>query len=99
MRRVSAADDFTFYKLASAFIEVDRLAFVERKQKKLGDRIGTVVLLEHLQRMFTSRVAQNDGVRLEMHGDVVHVDLIFTRLEIEGKILANHCEILVIDGK
>src|ERR1035438_3668605 len=99
MRRLSAAYDFAFYELTSAFIEVNRLAFVEREQKKLGDRIRAVVLLEHLQRVFAGWVTQNNGVGLEMHGDVVHVDLIFTRLEIEGKILANDCEILVIDGK
>src|SRR6266700_7799069 len=49
--------------------------------------------------MFAGRVAQDHRVGLEVHGDVAHVDLVFARLQIEGKFLANHSEVLVVDGE
>ena len=100
MGRVSAANDFALHGLDALRcrnFKVDRLAFVEREQQRLRDRIGAVILLEHLQGVFAGRVAQDHRVGLEMHGDVVHVDLVLAGLQIEREFLADDGEILVVN--
>jgi len=69
VRRVSAADDFAgddFLLVLALHQEIDRLALVERKQQRLGNRIGPIILFQHLNRVFAARVAQNDRVRLQV---------------------------------
>src|SRR5437764_13794702 len=46
--------------------EIDRLSLVERKQQRLGNRIGPIILFQHLNRVSAARVAQNDRVRLQV---------------------------------
>ena len=68
VRRVSAADDFAgddYLLVLALHQEIDRLAF-ERKQQRLGNRIGPIILFQHLNRVFAARVAQNGRVRLQV---------------------------------
>src|SRR5438046_10341362 len=69
VRRVSAADDFAgddFLLVLALHQEIDRLSLVERKQQRLGNRIGPIILFQHLNRVSAARVAQNDRVRLQV---------------------------------
>src|ERR1700722_1034761 len=47
--------------------------------------------------MFAAGVAQNDGVGLQMHGDVVDVDLVLASLEIQWHFLPHDGEVLVVN--
>ena len=76
-----------------------RLAFVEREQQSLGDGVGAIVLFQHLHRVLAGWIAQNDGVWLQMHGDVIHVNLVFAGLQVQREFLPHDGEILVIDGE
>ena len=98
---VSAAHDLAFddfLLVGTLHQEVDGLAFVERKQQLLRDGIVAVILFQHLQRA-TGRIAQDDGIRLQMRGNAGKLRMVYTRLEIERHILARHKEILVVDGE
>ena len=79
--------------------EINGSALIEREQGKLRDRIGAVILLQHVDRVFARRIAQDDRIGFEVHGDVVHVDQIFAGFQFERDLLADHGEILVIDGE
>src|ERR1035437_3058735 len=100
--RVSAADYFAFDDLRSLRcpnLEIDRLTFVEGEQQRLGYGVGAIVLLQHLYRVLAGEIAQNDGVGLQVHGDVIQVDLVFAGLQVQRDFLAHDGEILVIDGE
>ena len=79
--------------------EVDGPAFIKRQQGRLRDRIGAVVLFEHIEQVFARGIAQDHRIRLHVRGDVVDLDLVLARLEIEWQILSHHGKILVIDGE
>src|SRR5437870_7713259 len=63
------------------------------------DSESAIILLEHLNRMFAARITQNDRIRLQMHSDIGHLNLVRPRLQGQGQFLANDSEILVIDGE
>ena len=58
-------------------------------------RIGTE-LIDHMP---ARRIPQYHRIRLQVHGDVIYIDLIYARFQIHRHILPDHCEILVIDGE
>jgi hypothetical protein len=78
--------------------EIDGLAFEKGQEKRLGNRIGTVVLLQHLNGL-ACRIAQNDGVGFEVHSDVRHFDTVYSGIQCEGQLLANHRKVLVVNGQ
>ena len=59
---------------------------------------GAIILFQHVHRVLAGGIAQNDGVGLQVHGDVIHVDLVFAGFQIEREFLPHDGEILVIDG-
>ncbi len=63
------------------------------------DSESAIILLEHLNRMFATRITQNDRIRLQLHSDIGHLNLVRPRLQGQGQFLANDGEILVIDGE
>src|SRR5438309_6635608 len=102
VRGVSATDDFAgddFLLVLALHQEIDRLALVERKQQRLRNRVGTVVLFQHLNRMLAARITQNDRIRLQMHRDIRHLKFVDSCLQIQREFLADDGEILVIDGE
>ena len=102
VRGVSATDDFAgddFLLVLALHQEIDRLALVERKQQRLGNRIGPIILFQHLNRMLAARITQNDRVRLQVHGDISHLNFVRTRFQVQRQFLADDGEILVIDGE
>ena len=58
--------------------EVDRLAFIKRKQQLLRDGIVAIVLFEHLQAA-SGRIAQDDGIRLQMRGNAGKLGMVYAR--------------------
>jgi len=69
VRRISATDDLAgddFLLVLALHQEIDRLALVERKQQRLRNRIGAIVLFQHLNRVFAAGITQNDRIRLQM---------------------------------
>jgi hypothetical protein len=95
----STAYDFALHDRAAGLFEINGPAFIEREQGKLRDRIGAVILLQHVDRVFARGIAQDHRIGLEVHGDAVHIHHILARLQIEREFLADHGEILVIDGE
>ncbi len=85
--------------LSADDLEIDRLAFVEREQRILGDGVVAIVLFQHLERVLPGGIAQHDGVGLEVHGDVAYIDLVFAGLQVQGDFLAHYGKILVVDGE
>src|SRR5258708_22548411 len=85
--------------LRRTHLEINCLAFVEREQQRLGDRIGAIVLFQHLQCMFAGRIAQDDRVRFKVHRDVIHAEPVLAGLQIESQLLPYNGKILVVDGE
>src|SRR6266536_4671407 len=98
---ISAADDLTldgFELFAALREEGDRLAFVEREQQFLRDRVVAVTLLENLQRA-SGQVAQDDRVGFQVRRDAGEVYVVDAGGQVERQILAGDEEILVVDGE
>jgi hypothetical protein len=55
-------------------------------------------LLEHLQGAF-GRIAQDDGVGLDVGGDAGEVDVVDAGGEVEREMLSRDEEVLVVDGE
>ena len=91
VRRVSAADDFAgddFLLVLALHHEIDRLALSESSK----DSESAIILLEHLNRMFAARITQNDRIRLQLHGDICHLNFVRPRLQGQRQFLANDSE-------
>ena len=100
-RDKSATDDFPLNLHVAAIgipadRKIDRLAFVERQQQFLRDRIISVTLLENLQRA-PGEVAQDDGVGLEVGGDASEVDVVGAALQVKREVVASDEKVLVVD--
>ena len=96
LRTIFAFDDFLF--VGALHQEVNRLAFVERKQQFLRDGIVAIILLEHLQAA-PGGIAQDHGIRLQVRGNAGKLRMVHAGREIEWHIFARHKEILVVDGE
>ena len=94
---VSTANDFALDQAMIGLLEIDGPTFIQRKQRNLRHRIRTVILLEHLQGMLSARIAQDNRIRLQMHGDFIDIDLVLARFQIQREILPHYRKILVID--
>ena len=99
MRDESAADDLALNRGAWSDLKVDGLAFVERKQKFLGDWIVSVVLFENLQAAVSVERAQNHGVWLEVTCNLVDLNVVRARLQIERQHFPNDRKLLVVNGQ
>ena len=98
---VAAAHDLAFddfLPVGALHQEINRLAFVERKQQFLRDGIVAVVLFEDLQAA-PGGIAQDHGIRLQMRGNAGKLRMVDARPEIEWHIFPRHKEILVVDGE
>src|SRR5207237_8539548 len=65
------------------------------------DSESAIILLEHLNRMFAARITQNDRIRLQLHGDICHLNFVRPRLQGQRQLLANDSEFwlsMVSDG-
>src|SRR6266436_8786347 len=102
MGNISATNYFALdgsESLRRTHLEINCLAFVEREQQRLGDRIGAIVLFQHFQCMFAGRIAQDDRVRFKVHRDVIHAEPVLAGLQIESQLLPYNGKILVVDGE
>ena len=78
---------------------VGSLALELLQQRVLVDDAGVVVLLGDLEDNFAGGVAENDGVRLELAGDVGGGDLVCAGGEVKIDDAAGDGEILIVDGE
>ncbi len=80
-------------------LELDGLAFEFLEEGVLVDDAGVVVLLDDFEGSFGGGVAQDDGVGLELAGDVGGGDLVEAGFEVEVDGGAGYGEVLVVDGE
>ena len=80
-------------------LEVDGLAFVLLQQPILVDDSRIVVLLDNGEVVLAGGIAEDDGVGLELAGDLGGGDFVCTGLECEIDRGAGDGEVLVVDGE
>ena len=101
-RAVAGAEDFRLNRavrlLLLAHEEVNRLPLKKREKVGLGERVVAVVLLEDLQRL-SRFISQNDGIRFEFQRRAVVADFIHPFAQFEGNRIADHREILIVNGQ
>ena len=79
--------------------KVDGLAFVEREQQLLRDGIGAIVLLQHLQRALSARIAQDHRVGLEMRRDLGETYGVHSGGQLQRNVFAHQRKVPVVDGE
>src|SRR5581483_3996042 len=78
--------------------ELDGLAFIEREQKFLRDRVVAIILFQDLQSA-SSRVTQDDRVGLEMRRHANERGAIDAGFQVERKTLAGNKKVGVVNGE
>src|SRR3954467_555547 len=103
MRNIAAANDLALHDLVGLVLvldeEVDDLAFEEREQAFLRDRIVAIGLLEDLELPLAEGIAKNDAVGLDVRGGTGEGDAVLAGVQVQRKQLAYHGKVLVVDSE